>query len=377
MRALLEAELTVEVLALGDAAGGPPGVALQVWPRGSMLARALRAVRLPWTARGRVLLLLDPDTVPSALLVRRVCGRAVVADIHEDYAAVLRDRSWVPPVFRGPLTWLTVRCIGLAGRADVTVVADDHVPPPQGATRKRLVVRNLPDLSMMPDLSNAPDGSMAPDGSVTTVADSAVKVRRALYVGDLRVSRGLEDMLRAVAAAPGWHLDLVGPVSAADRERADALVGTELAGRVTWYGRLPPRQAWELAAGATVGLALLHDTPAFHDAVPTKVYEYLACGLAVLATPLPRVAELLSVSGGGRTVRDAAQAGEILRGWSGEQRGELETHREAGLRWAQDRLHGPSQYAELAAAVTELMAVQHRPGAGSTKQARTTRPDRD
>lgn len=358
----------MEVLALGDGADGPPGVAVRVWPRGSMLVRALRAVRLPWTARGRVLLLLDPDTLPSALLARRIRGRAVVADVHEDYAALLRDRAWVPSALRGPLTWLTVRCVGLAGRADLTVVADDHVPPPAGATRRRLVVRNLPDLSMMPDQSLTADVSMTPGGPTTQdrsvrsdrplttpAGKSAVKVRHALYVGDLRVSRGLEDMLSAVAAAPGWHLDLVGPISPAERERADALIGPELVDRLTWHGRLPPRQAWELAAGATVGLALLHDTPAFRDAIPTKVYEYLACGLVVLATPLPRVAELLRVSGGGRTVRDAAQAGEVLRGWSAEHQGELVAHREAGLRWAGAQLHGPSQYAELASAVAGLI----------------------
>ncbi len=82
----------------------------------------------PWRARGRVLLLLDPDTLPSALLWRAVRRRVVVADVHEDYVALLSDRSW----FRRdcdrhspPASW----CVGLAGRADLTVVADDHVPP--------------------------------------------------------------------------------------------------------------------------------------------------------------------------------------------------------------------------------------------------------
>ena len=341
VRALLEAGLTVEVMGVGDAAGGPPGVPVRVWPRGSMMARAVRAVRLPFAARGRVLLLLDPDIVPSALLVRRLRGRAVVADVHEDYVALLRDRSWVPAPLRGPITWLTARCVGLAGRADVTVVADDHVPPAQAATRRRLVVRNMPDPSMLP-----------------AAGGPAATGWRALYVGDLRASRGLDDMLRAVAAAPDWHLDLVGSVSCAERERVEALLGRELDGRVTWHGRLPPRQAWELAVGAKVGLALLHDTPAFRDAVPTKVYEYLACGLAVLATPLPRVVQLLRDSGGGRTVRNVDQAAEVLRGWSGDQEHELLAYRAQGLRWATTEMYGPSPYVLLAAEVTEVIRRQ-------------------
>jgi len=347
VRALLEAGLTVEVMGLGDAAAGPPGVAVRVWPRGTMVDRALRAVRLPWTAHGRVLLLIDPDTVPSALLARRLRGCPVVADVHEDYAAVLHDRSWVPSGLLGLLSWLTARCVDLAGRADLTVVADEYVPPGKSATRRRLVVRNLPDLSMMPDVPE-----------LLVSGGSAGMQWRALYVGDLRESRGLDDMLRAVAAAPGWHIDLVGPVSRTERERVQALIGPELAGRVVWHGRLPPRQAWELAAGASVGMALLKDTPAFRDAVPTKVYEYLACGLAVLSTPLPRVAQLLDASGGGRIVRDATEAGDVLRGWFGEHQDELLVHREAGLRWARAELHGPSPYARLAAEMRTVVETR-------------------
>ncbi len=341
VRALLEAGLTVEVMGLGDAGAAPPGVPVRVWLRGSMVARARRAVWLPFVARGRVLFLLDPDTLPSALLVRRLRGRAVVADVHEDYVALLSDREWVPKSLRGLLTWLTARCVALAGRADVTVVADDHVPPLQEATRRRIVVTNLPDLSMLPP------------------ADRLVATGwHALYVGDLRASRGLDDMLRAVAGAPGWHLDLVGPVAPSERERAQRLLGPELDGRVTWHGRLPPREAWQLAAGAKVGLALLHDTPAFHESVPTKVYEYLACGLAVLATPLPRVSQLLGESRGGRTVRDADQAAEVLRGWSGNDEHELLAHRTEGLRWARAKMYGPSPYLRLAAEVSDVIRRQ-------------------
>lgn len=364
VRALLEAGLTVEVMGLGDAGAAPPGVPVWVWPRGSMVDRARRAVWLPFVARGRVLFLLDPDTLPSALFVRRLRGRSVVADVHEDYVALLNDRSWVPRPLRGLLTWLTTRCVALAGRADLTVVADDHVPPAQEATRRRLVVRNLPDLSMLPAASLALETGA--DREVAQIAPPAppeehpLRLHRwnALYVGDLRASRGLDEMLLAIAGAPGWHLDLVGPVAASERERARRLMGPELDGRVTWHGRLPPREAWKLAAGAKVGLALLHDTPAFRDSVPTKVYEYLACGLAVLATPLPRVTRLLDESRGGRTVRGADQAAEVLRGWSGHDEHELLAHRTEGLRWAQAKLYGPSPYLKLAAEVSEVIRRQ-------------------
>jgi glycosyltransferase involved in cell wall biosynthesis len=336
VRALLAAGLDVEVLGLGDAAAGPPGARVRTRPRTSMLARAVRALVWPWRARGRVLVLLDPDVVPGALLWRRVRRRRVVADVHEDYAALLHDRAWVPVPVRPLLTRLATWCVGLAGHADLTVVADDHVPPTAARCRARLVVKNLPDLGLLPT-PRAPEQASG----------------RAVYVGDLRRSRGLDAMVAAVAAAPGWQLDLVGPVSATERERLDGLVRElAVADRVTLHGRMPPREAWQVASAADVGFALLEDTPAFRDAVPTKVYEYLACGLAVIATPLPRVRALLEQSGGGVVVADAPAAAAVLRSWSADA-DQVVAHRRAARSWALAELGG-SPYALLASKVSAL-----------------------
>lgn len=336
--ALLRRGLRVEVLGLGDAAAGPEGAEIRTWVRGSMLSRALRALRLPFLARGRVLLTLDPDVVPAALLAAAVRRRPLVADVHEDYVALLADRAWVPARLRGPLRRLAAVCVGLAGRAALTVVADEHVPPRDGACRRRLVVRNLPDPALLP----------APAGPVDDPAP------RAVYVGDVRTSRGLRTMVEAVALAPGWELDVVGPVAAADQPwLTERLARADVAGRVALHGRLPPRAAWEIAGGSSVGLILVHDTPAFRDAVPTKLYEYLAMGLAVLSTPLPRVEALLEGSGAGVLVPDAEAAARVLRDWAADP-GELAKARAAALEWADRELRGATPYDDLAAQVAAL-----------------------
>ena len=336
VRALLAVGLKVELIGLGDPGAAPADLAgVATRERSSMVSRAGRAVAWPWRARGRVLLLLDPDTLPSALLWRAVRRRVVVADVHEDYVALLSDRSWVPARLRPALTRLASWCVGLAGRADLTVVADDHVPPLGGRCRDRLVVRNLPDLGLLPEPRAA----------------AAVR-RRAVYVGDVRRSRGMDAMVEAVAAAPEWQLDLVGPISASERNRLDELLERlAVEDRVRLHGRLEPQAAWKVAGEADVGLALLEDTPAFRDAVPTKVYEYLACGLAVVATPLPRVRDLLEAAGAGALVEDGPAAGDVLRGWSGDVAA-LVRRRAAATAWA--RTLDPAPMQELAAQVSRL-----------------------
>jgi hypothetical protein len=330
--ALTDAGLTVEVVALGDASAAPPSASrVRTHPRAGMGARLRDALVGPWQAQGRVIVVVDPDAVPSAWL-RRLAGRRIVVDVHEDYAALLRDRSWAHGVM-GALARVGVGAsTALARRADLTDVADAHVPP--GDAAHRLVLRNLPYGGYLPE--------PGPRGAEP----------RALHVGDLRRSRGLFDMVEAIAGAPGWSLDLVGPVAASDEaDLRERLGQSDVAGRVRLHGRRPPAQAWELARGAWVGLSLLHDTPAFHDAVPTKIYEFLQCGLAVVVSPLPRQAALVEESGAGVVVADAAGAATALRAYADDP-GLLERHRAAAL--ASDATEGAEAYRELAERITAL-----------------------
>ena len=47
--------------------------------------------------------------------------------------------------------------------------------------------------------------------------------------------------------------------------------------------------------------------------MPSKIYEYLACGLPTIATPLPRVAELLHRTGAGAIVESPEETARVLR----------------------------------------------------------------
>lgn len=331
------AGLSVEVLGLGDYAAAPDGVAVHTTARGSVVRRARIAVTFACAARGEVLLALDPDSTLTCLAVGRLRHRTVVADVHEDYLSLLRDRRWAS----GPVGWLAAGVARMAtwaaARADLTVVADEHVPPVRAA--QRMVVRNLPDLTMLPDPSLRGERP------------------RALYVGDVRASRGLWRMLDVLEQAQDWDLDVVGPVAAADLDQVRArLTRSGLAGRVRFHGRMPPAQAWTFARGAWCGLAMLEDTPAFRDAVPSKLFEYLACGLGVLVTDLPRQRDLVERIGAGGVVgtgpEGVSQSVEQLRRWAASP-AELDQCRANAARWAAEGA-GNSDYDALAERLVRL-----------------------
>ncbi|MGA4540258.1 glycosyltransferase family protein [Uniformispora flossi] len=339
--ALLRAGMTVEVIGLGDAAGGPAGTrVVALGDRGGAFRRLRRDLALPFRASGRVVMTLDPDLVPAAAAARLLRRGRLAADVHEDYLKLLRDRPW-GATWKGAVGSVLVRaCTAATRRADLTVVADDHVPPL--TARRRLVVKNLPDLGYLPKPAD-------PDPEP-----------RAVYIGDVRRSRGLAAMLAAVEAAESWHLDIVGPVAAADQEwLARWRRESPAAARVRLHGRLAPREAWGIAQGAWTGLALLDDTPAFREAVPTKLYEYLGCGLAVVATPLPRMARIVTESGAGYVVRDTDDAGRVLREWA-DRPEELRAMRKAALEWTDRNLTGASPSDELAHTISDLVRAAGR-----------------
>lgn len=336
-----EAHVTLE--GLGGGTGGPDAVErldlverveLVARPPAGALGRAVRAVVLPFLGSHDVLLVVDPDLVPAAWLATRLRRSALVVDVHEDYDAVARDRPWARGVV-GALARVVVRFVlALAARAELTTVADEHVPPLDA--RRRLVVRNRPVLGTLPDA-----GEPGP-------------TPRAVYIGDLRPSRGLHTMIEAVAGTDDWELDLVGAVAEVDLDALRASLRERgIADRVRLHGRLPPDEAWRVARGAWVGLCLLESTPAYVAAMPTKVLEYLAVGLPVLATPLPRVRSLLDDAGAGCCVGGVHEAVSTLRDWS--------THpdrvvllRSRARAWADHHLAGPSPFDEMAAAILSL-----------------------
>lgn len=168
-------------------------------------------------------------------------------------------------------------------------------------------------------------------------------------------------MLDVLEEAVDWHLDVVGPVAAPDRHEVQIrLAGSGLAGRVRFHGRMPPERAWTFARGAWCGLVMLEDTPAFREAMPSKFFEYLACGLGVLVTDLPRQRELVEHLGAGRVVDNGPdavrQAVEQLQRWA-ERPAELDVCRANAAAWAADNATS-SDYDALAERLATLASAR-------------------
>lgn len=335
--------LSVELFSSGNKCDVPDGVAFHIVSKGSRITRVTNAFLLPWRARGKVLFTPDPEGAIAIWASTFLRKRPWIADVREDYRLLIEDRAWAKGIQKVVAIIVAKLALFASARADVTVVVDDWVRPL--TARKRLVVTNAPDVRFLPEI-RSPDS-----------------IPRALYVGDVRGSRGLWSMLRTMELAPDWQLDVVGAISSQDisqvlswKEHSSA------ASRVRFHGTLKPEDSWKFAEGAWVGFSLLENTPAFQRAWPTKIGEYLACGIPVITTDLPRPREVIVSTRAGATVDfdttelTAGQTAGILNSWAEnpEKYGEVRKRAEAQV----DFWRSGASYDLVAKAIGQLRRAQ-------------------
>jgi glycosyltransferase involved in cell wall biosynthesis len=279
IRALLEAGHQVTYIAPAEAenfSAERTGPQLQIIavPRavGRNRLGALRAARreLARQAPGVDLLLIHDPELLLALPPRRR-RPPTVWDVHEDTAAALSTKAWLPRPLRPPVAAAVHAAERLAERRMHLILAEQGYVPRFSRTHP-----------VVPNTTYVPE-TAAPPGSE----------QRVVYLGHLSPDRGVGEMieLAGLLHPHGVTVELIGPADA----RARAMIEPAQAqGLLRWPGFVPNDQAMAMVDGALAGLSLLQDEPNFRHSMPTKVVEYMARGVPVVTTPLPAAAELVT-----------------------------------------------------------------------------------
>lgn len=250
--------------------------------RGQAWAAALQLlhrVGRPGGVPADVVLVHDPELAALALAARPPVP--VIWDVHEDTAAALSMKAWVPGAARASVARAVQTLERRAERRLHLLLAEEGYQA--RFTRRHPVV---PNTTYVPDAVPSP----APD--------------RVVYVGHITRARGARLMVAVAEAlatvAPGAvQVEVVG---AADDESAHALQAATRSGVLHWHGFLPNPQAMTMLEGATAGLSLLADEPNYAHSRPTKVIEYLAHGVPVITTPTPLARQIIEQTGAGIVV---------------------------------------------------------------------------
>lgn len=222
-----------------------------------------------------LVLLHDPDLLLAVAGLRR--RPVVVWDVHEDTAAALGMRPWVPR----PARRLLVAAVRLAERwAERRLVLLLAERAYQARFRRPHVV--VPNSVMVPEEPPPPPG-----------AD------RVVYLGKVTTARGCAEMVALAQRLTDVRVQVIGP---ADADCAEMLREAAARGDLDWEGFVPNDVALARLDGALAGLSLLHDQPNYAVSEPTKVMEYMAHGVPVVSTPNAAAKALVERSGSGVVV---------------------------------------------------------------------------
>jgi glycosyltransferase involved in cell wall biosynthesis len=262
----------------------------------------LAILRIVIAERAVVVHAHDPELFPLVVFLK-LTGRKAVCDVHEDFAQQVLNKEWIPTLLRGVLS-KAIRWTDhwLPRVADAVILAEDsykrNFPPRPNV----MVVRNFP---LLPD---------------RVKLDYRTNVLRLIYVGDVRMVRGIDEYVRITDALARKgvpvELNVVGSFADPEEEKQIKALVQQLGlqDKVVLLGRRAPEELPALVSQCDVGLALLHPIGNYRESYPTKMFEYMAGGLPVVASRFALWESVLVGNNCGRVVDplNVAEASEVL-----------------------------------------------------------------
>jgi glycosyltransferase involved in cell wall biosynthesis len=231
----------------------------------------------------------DPELIPLGLLLM-ARGKTVVYDIHEDAPADILHKDYIPRCLRRPLTWSVRKLEDAACRRFSGLIAATPTIAQrfQSINPNTVVVHNFPMLDEI-----APTGALPWNERLPAVT----------YIGSISERRGIREILQALALLPSANptqMMLAGPFS--PEELRTELMRLPGWARVKYLRVLDRPSVANLLSRVRLGLLVLRPEPNFCNAMPIKLFEYMAAGIPVIASDFPLWRQIIGEAGCGLLV---------------------------------------------------------------------------
>lgn len=247
----------------------------------------------------------DPELLPAGLRLQR-SGIHVVFDAHEDVPAQLLDKPYLPPTAARLLSAAYARyeryaCARLDGLLAATPLISARL---EACNPRTLDIANypLPEEFFPVRESDGDDAGHSNNdndncnaGNSNGNHDDGEPRAQVCYVGSISAIRGVRELVHAcdLLRTPTTLVLAGGFSEPALAAEVAALPGWS---RVRALGHLDRAGVAGVMRRSCAGLVTLLPTASYRDALPVKMFEYMAAGIPVIASDFPRWRAIVDAS---------------------------------------------------------------------------------
>ncbi len=214
----------------------------------------------------------DPELIFVGMILK-LCNKKVIFDIHEDFAKQIGDKEWLPKYIRKVFSKVYKHIEKYLPKIfDKIILAEDSYRHNFSKSNNISIIHNFPRI---PSLYKK---------------DYNSSIFKMIYVGDIRIIRGINEYINILEMALRNSLDvqllIVGSFAEKNLELQVKEVIKEkgLVNNIKLFGRIPNEEIYSILMNCEIGLALLHPVQNYLNSYPTKIFEYMSVGLPVLAS---------------------------------------------------------------------------------------------
>lgn len=220
------------------------------------------------------------ELIPSGLILKVIFGKKVIYDVHEDFPSMMLNKKYIPNYLKNYFRQFIRFIEKISARIfDGIVTADpflqrnfNHITSP-----KKIVFLNLPSLDMYKNLQIY---KKFKDFDIVYVGGMSERAGTYILIDAVRelVRKGIKArvLLRG-------YFDNEKVRKEIDRK----IVSSGLKNYFDINGYVPYKDVPRLLSKAKIGVVPLQPIPKFLKNIPSKMFDYWACGLPVVASDLP------------------------------------------------------------------------------------------
>ncbi len=208
----------------------------------------------------------DPELLRIALKLKKR-GKKVIYDAHEDLPRDILSKSYIPKLLRKIISKRVEKFENsIASKIDGVITATPFI-------RDRFLKINKNTI----DVNNYPIVKI--DLVYTAYTEKTEDI--ICYIGTINTQRGVEELVKALALT-NCKLILAGDFRQVGfKENLQKLDGWK---KVDYKGFLNREEVVNVYNQARLGIVTLHPILNFLDALPVKMFEYMAAGIPVIAS---------------------------------------------------------------------------------------------